>query len=312
MGKVVLVTGANGFVGRHLVSRLCGDSSYEVIATDTHENLVAFGNVDRERITYVNGKLDDDVFMESLRATYRFDTIVHLAGLLSKSSDPAGRGLLFDVNVRGTQRILECAAGGGARFIFPSTGLVYGNRAGPFTEDMDRCPRDFYALSKLLGEELIRCSSNMLGFEHVIFRPGILYGPGQRGVMFIPSLVHALVTGSELEMTGGAQTRDLVYVEDFVDALHAAIVAERLQGVFNIGTGAPVALRDIARLGEELAGVEGIVKLGRVPYREHEIWEYCLDSRRAREALGWEPKTALREGLRRAIEYETTSRQVGT
>ncbi len=312
MDKVVLVTGANGFVGQHLVSRLCSDTSCEVIATDTHENLSGFGDVDSERVTYINGKLDDDAFTESLRATYRFDAIVHLAGLLSRSSDPAGRGLLFDVNVRGTQRILECSLRCGARFIFPSTGLIYGDQAGPFTEDMDRCPRDFYALSKLLGEDLIRCCSSTQGFEHVIFRPGVLYGPGQRGVMFIPSLVHALATGSELAMTEGRQTRDLVYVEDFVDALHGAITAERPGGVFNIGTGTPVALREVARLGEELAGVKEIVKLGRVPYREHETWEYCLDSTRARERLGWTPKTPLREGLQRAIEYEKASRQAGT
>jgi nucleoside-diphosphate-sugar epimerase len=142
----------------------------------------------------------------------------------------------------------------------------------------------------------------------VIFRIGILYGPSQANAMFIPSLVRSLIAKKEFPMTKGEQKRDFVYIDDLVNALERAIDRPEISGMFNIGTGKAPMLKEVALRAEELAGVHGKLKLGAIPYREKESWEYCLDSRKAERELDWHASTTINEGLARTIAWETSTR----
>ncbi|OGJ90219.1 MAG: hypothetical protein A2487_07385 [Candidatus Raymondbacteria bacterium RifOxyC12_full_50_8] len=302
MGTVVLVTGANGFVGRHLIPALLQESNLEVFATDIHDSLIAETDT-MSSVMYLKGDLSDRVFVNRLHQDRPFDCVIHLAAVLSQATDMNTYFAIMNSNIQATFLLLEAAKNNKARFIFPSTALVYGNQKGPFREDMLTNPGDFYALSKLMCEQLIRFYGNKYNVPSVIFRIGILYGLSQTGQMFIPSLISALLAGRDFPMTKGEQTRDFVFIEDFILAVKTVLGHNELSGIFNIGTGNAPTLKEAAQIAERVANAYGVIKLGAVPYREKESWEYCLNSTKALRELKWQASTSLEQGLAKTIAF---------
>jgi UDP-glucose 4-epimerase len=304
MGTVVLVTGANGFVGRHIVNRLASNREYRVIATDIHDNAIPLYRDGPAPAAYYTGDLRDAGFLETLFQQEHCDRIVHLAGVLSKAEDARTHRLCFETNVYSTLNVLQRAREQRSRVIFPSTGLIYGNREGPFTENMTVAPADFYSLSKKMAEELIVHFHKRFDLSYLIFRPAILYGPAQHGTMFIPSALATLRAGKEFDMTAGEQKRDFLFVEDFTDAVIAACENDRACGIYNAGSGTSITLREAANSIETVLDIHGMINAGARDYREHEVWEYELDSSRAEKELGWRANTDFESGIRAIIEYD--------
>jgi len=233
----------------------------------------------------------------------RFDVIVHLAAILSQRDDFETYYSRIDSNMKASFLVLEVAKAHGARVIFPSTALIYGDQKGPFTEDMEPRPADFYSFSKHLCEKVILFYQQRFGIRPVIFRPAILYGPGQGDTMFIPSLVKSLLAGREFPMTKGEQNRDFVFIGDFVHAVGEALRNENIAGIFNIGTGRRWKLVDAAFLAEKLVGVQGKVQPGALAYRPNESWDYCVSHEKIKKETGWYPSTGLEDGLRATIQW---------
>lgn len=309
MDPVVLVTGANGFVGRHIVDRLARSGAWRIVATDMHDHLIALHGDPFDSITYVSGDLADTPFVESLRHLERIDAVIHLAANISKSTDITTYFSIMNSNINATFLLLEAAKEHGARFLFPSTALVYGNQPTPFAESMPPQPQDFYAMSKHMSEQLITFYHTKYRLRALIFRIGILYGPGQGASMFIPSLVECLLHNRPFNMTKGEQTRDFVYIDDFVDAVEAALARPQTTGTVNIGSGSAPSMREVALTAQELCEKTDLVAIGVLPYRDNEVLDYRLDSTLARSILGWKPHTDLRTGLARIIEYEQQREQ---
>jgi UDP-glucose 4-epimerase len=297
MGGLILVTGAGGFVGRHVIAALVRAGRYRVVAIDRKQTPPPL----EEGVRYLRADLCDPAVIDTLTEEGPYTGIVHLAGLLSKGDDLDTHRRLHRVNVGATLSMLEVARRHQSAFVFPSTGLVYGDRPGPFTEDMTPRPGDFYALSKLMGEEFVGFFARRHGLRTVVMRPSIIYGPGQTGGMFIPALIDALRAGREFPMTAGEQKRDFVYVEDVASAVLAALEHEDTSTTVNIGGCVSGPIVEVARIAEKLVGTSGLLRPGAVPYREHEVWDYALDSTRAEEVLGWRPRVSIEEGLRRTI-----------
>jgi len=308
MDKVILVTGANGFVGRHVIQRLAQDVQLKIVATDIHENMVSLSDQTRG-VIYVSGDVSSKAFVDSLAATHHFDSIIHLAAVISQTPDSNTYLSIVNSNVHATFLLLEMAKAHDARFIFPSTALVYGVQECPFREEMVPDPGDFYALSKQMCEQLIRFYTSRYRVASVIFRIGILYGPSQTVKMFIPWIIGSLFAGEEFPMTLGEQKRDFVYIGDLVEALGMVLARPEVTGTYNIGSGSAPSMKDVAALVEELTGIAGKVKIGALPYREREVWDYRLDNSKARETFGWTPGTPLREGLTRTIRYHLSTKQ---
>lgn len=297
----VLVTGANGFVGKNLIGRLNTMPGLSIVATDLHGD---FSGDKAECITYLKGDLSDPEFMDSLRNLFSFDAIVHLAAVLPQNEDATTGSTVMNFNFNTTYLLLEIARICKSRFLFPSTALIYGseNRA-PFTEEMTPAPENSYALSKHMSEELIRLYAQKYDLSFAIFRIGVLYGAGQKGNMFIPSMVEKILKGEEFSMTGGEQVRDFIYVTDLVDLLSKALGEKSdVNGTFNAGSGTAQSVKDAALLIESAAGRKGLLNIGALPYRENEIWNYCLDNKKACAAFDWKPQVSLQEGLRRTVE----------
>lgn len=305
MGKTILITGANGFVGKNIVHYLSQNEDLTIVATDIHDTLLRLdSNVDSP-VTYISGDLASKKLAELLRQNYHFDHIIHLAAIISQAEDMSTYFSVMDSNIYTTFLLLEIAREHGARMILPSTALIYGNKDAPFSEEFRADPEVFYAMSKYMSEELIRFYNRKYALNYLIFRIGIFYGPGQlpSSKMFVPSLIDSLLKGKEFAMTEGEQVRDFVYITDFVNLLKKALHRNDIQGLFNVGTGHAPTLKDIAMMAEKLTNTTGLLRLGAIPYRKEEVWKYCLDNTKVREAFDWEPLITIEDGLQKTIDF---------
>lgn len=292
----VLVTGAAGFLGSWTTRRL-REASYRVVATDRVVGTSAAGPL-------LVGDLNDEAFVARLATAGPFDTIVHFSWPAPRLDDTSLNDPTQVEPVVTVIRLLELARAHGASFIFPSTTLLYGSQGAPFREQMELQPATPYAFSKAVGELAIAYHGRRYGQPFTILRPGVVYGPGQQGRMFIPSLVRALVAGEPFPMTGGEQLRDFLFVDDLARLVVRAVEARSRTAVVNASGGGGTRLREVAELAERVAGVHGLVAPGAVPYREQEIWDYSLDGLRAQELFDWTPQTPLAAGLLLTIEAE--------
>jgi nucleoside-diphosphate-sugar epimerase len=301
--RTILLTGAGGFIGRHVLRDAASRGSRDRwILTDLRAPQAWWGLPGRTE--FVAGDLADRGFCRDLSAKGDITHVIHLAGWLGKGGSDEDRDILLRANLLSTVNLLDALREREApHFLLPSTGLVYGDQQGPFHEAMPVLPRDDYAWSKHLAEQtLLTYARNGLA-RACIVRPAVIYGPGQRGEMFIPSLVRSLREGKRFAMTAGEQKRDLLCVEDLARAL-LLLCESNLEGKFNAGTGRGVLLKEIARIGAGLLGRPELLGLGDIPYRSQEVWDYALDPSRLQEATGWEPLVALEEGIRKTIEWE--------
>jgi UDP-glucose 4-epimerase len=303
----ILVSGANGFVGRHCVHRLLREG-YRVLATDLNEQLAPWKAGDAEQVEYLAGDLSKPSLHAILREHHRFDAAIHLAGLLPKADTAENNRLILEVNVGGTLEMLETCKVHGARILFASSAMVYGDQPAPYHEALEPRPGNMYGLTKLMGEQLVMQYYQRSAIPWTVFRPGVLYGAGQGGGQFVPSMITQMLRGNDFPMTRGEQKRDFIYVDDFIDLMIAALRSPR-EGIFNVGGGQPVTMIEAARMIEELTGTSDTVKVGALPYREHELWEYSLDISKSEQIFNWRPVTRLRDGLRKAVTHAKETAQ---
>ncbi|PCC72748.1 UDP-glucose 4-epimerase [Nannocystis exedens] len=205
---------------------------------------------------------------------------------------------LAEMHVAAPLRALSAAAARGARrVVYVSTGEVYGLQPVPFVEDAQRLGDTPYARAKIRGEDEVRAAAARLGLEAIVVRPGVVYGPGQRPGMLIPSLLAALRAGQRFACTPGEQTRDFVHVGDVGRLLARCTEDGAPAGVYNAGTGVESAVAMVVRALAWRLGRTDLVDLGALPYRGSEVMRYVLDPTRAKERLGFVAQVALADGL---------------
>jgi UDP-glucose 4-epimerase len=290
-----LVTGGAGFIGSHLVDALLarGDEVHVVdnLATGRRENLSPAATLHE---TDVREPLEDAF------AAARPQRVFHLAAQADVGTSVERPLLDADVNVLGTLRVLEAARSHNAPVVFSSTGgALYGECPEPAREDAPREPLAPYGASKLCGEEYLATWNRLHGTRHVALRFGNVYGPRQLpklegGVVAI--FMQRLRAGERGTIFGdGEQERDFVYVGDVVRALLAAAESEAA-GAFNVGTGVATSVNELWKRCAAAAGSDADAE--HADPRPGELRRSVLDVSRAREALGWEPRTPLDVGLR--------------
>lgn len=304
----ILLTGASGFIGRNLVEFDEGGHSWTLV--DNQPCFIA--HHDRSEFENVQVDLRDGLAVRELVEHRRPEVVIHLAGWTGKGRTHENRRQLLEANVATTWNLLEALAETGTagktlpQFLLPSTALVYGNQPGPFRESMVPRPVDDYGLSKLMAEDIARSYGARGVVIPVILRAAVLYGPGQQGGMFVPSLVKSLATGSRYPMTAGMQKRDFLHVRDAVRGIFAILRSGR-DGEFQLGTGVGVPMVEVAQLLAEAAGRKDLLGVGEIPYRDNESWEYVVDPWLIRELTKWEPEVSLEQGLRETLAWEMAS-----
>jgi UDP-glucuronate 4-epimerase len=305
----VLVTGAAGFIGSHLVDRLLAEGD-EVTAVD---NLDAFydparkranlrGAAGHPRFRLVEADIRDAERVSALVAEIRPEVVVHLAaraGVRPSIDDPA---LYTAVNVQGTVHLLDAARrlDPRPRFVYASSSSVYGDRTdAPFREsDPVDHPVSPYAATKRACELLAYTFHHLHGLPVTGLRFFTAYGPRNRPDLAVAKFAALIDRGEPVPMFGdGTTRRDYTFVGDVVDGVCRAV--EKCEGynIYNVGNSNPVELGSmIEALGAALGKVP---RIRRHPEQPGDVRQTYADISRASSELGYRPRTPFDEGLRR-------------
>jgi nucleoside-diphosphate-sugar epimerase len=280
----VLVTGANGFVGRRLLEM--NEGGRQIVA------LARARGLDFPAVDWVDHDLTAP--LAAARLPEHVDAVVHLAQSRRYREFPEGAPDVFAVNTRSTFELLEYARRAGARsFVYASTGGVYAPRGRPLVETDPVEPSSFYFGSKYAGELLVRSYGEF--FSTVILRPFAVYGPGQER-MLVPTLVERVTSGDVVTVQGDPGLRiNPIYVDDAVRAVESALGFSG-SGVFNVAGDEAVTVTELVELIGDVAGVRAVVE-----HVDGESGELVGDNARMRETLGVVPRVSLREGLSRTV-----------
>ena len=300
----ILLTGGAGFIGSHLLEHLIARGDDVAVVDDFNDyydpaikrrNLPAKGFRLHER---------DIRNAADLVAAEKPDLVVHLAARAGVRPSLAQPALYESVNVAGTLGLLEaCRASGVGRFVFASSSSVYGNAAVPFREDDETLkPISFYGATKLLGEHYIRIYSQLHGLQSTCLRFFTAYGPRQRPDMAIHAFTAAISQGREIPMFGdGTTERDYTYITDIVEGILGAIDHPEPFGIYNLGESRTIQLRRLIELIGQNVGREPKIKV--LPEQPGDVQRTFASIDRARTRLGYAPKVAIEEGLRRFVEW---------
>ncbi|WP_216320893.1 NAD-dependent epimerase/dehydratase family protein [Deinococcus aestuarii] len=304
-----LVTGAAGFVGSHVVDRLLREG-WAVTAVDnfdaTYDPAVKTRNVaaHARHPGYRLERLDvrEEPALLTRLEPEPIDAIVHLAALVGGRSSVDRARAYQDVNVLGTQSLLEFARQRGVpHFVFASSGGVYGGCPNlPWREsEAVRGPLSPYAASKLSGELLGHVYAHLYGLRFVALRLFTVYGPRQRPDLAIHRFARRMLAGWPIPVFGdGHSRRDYAFVTDVVDGVLGALAYEgRLFEVINLGGGSPVRLSEMIATLEDVLGTRA--RLERLPEQAGDVPQTWADLSRARDLLGYAPHTPFAEGVTR-------------
>jgi nucleoside-diphosphate-sugar epimerase len=302
----VLLTGASGFIGSHLCRRLVGDGADVHVLTSTVSSVYPIRLTDlRGLITVHEGSLCDRGAMDVVARRVRPSHVFHLGAYTHVGKSWQRVDECIQTNVQGTVNLLQALAEVGyERFVYTSTSEVYGDIDVPFREDAIVNPISPYSVSKYAGERYCRLFHRSHGWPIVLVRPFNAYGPAQTPDRVIPEIITRALTGQDIPMTEGCQTREFNFVEDIADGFVRAASVDGVEGrLFNIGCGEEVTMRELASTVLDLMGDPVKALFGALPERPTEIPRMYCDSNSARTVLGWSPRHCLRDGLARTIEW---------
>lgn len=291
VNKKILITGGEGFIGRHLTKSLLGLGAQPILCS-------RHARPRSDAIGVLQLDLADMADKGNLLSQYEFDAVVHLAssGSLQKrystiTTDVAMVANLFDLLL----------ATGCQKFIFLGSADQYGSAVAPQTEQTPPSPINLYGLGKTLIDVMIDYAARTTPAQVITLRPFSVYGPGQPERMFLSQLLQSCQTGEAFKMSRGDQLRDFVYVEDVCQAIICAITSDIAQGVYNVGTGVGTRLWDLVQLVLKLTNSDVSIQRGFYS-RSGDPPELVADLTQTLRDLGWKPITPLEQGLRKTID----------
>lgn len=307
--QTVLVTGAGGFIGSHLVERLV-ELGARTRALVRYNSFNSRGWLDhsrlREDIEIIPGDVRD---LDGLRRAFQsVDIVFHLAALIGIPYSYYAPLSYIRTNAEGTLNVLQSARDADVGMIVhTSTSEVYGTaRQVPIDETHPLQAQSPYAASKIAADKLAEAFHLSFGLPVAIIRPFNTYGPRQSARAVVPTIVTQALNGSEVYLGNLAPTRDFNYVADTVEGfVRVAECDEAIGRVINIGSGRETSIGHLAKTILRLLpkDVHIVRDDERVRPDGSEVYRLLADNRVARELLGWKPSVSLEEGLRLAIEW---------
>jgi NAD dependent epimerase/dehydratase len=310
-GRSVLVTGAGGFIGGHLVERLVRDGA-RVRALCRYNSRNERGTLDwldpnaMVEVEVILGELRD---LESVSgAVEGMEIVLHLGAQIAIPYSYVNPRDFVEVNVLGTMNVAQAALRHGVqRIVHTSTSEVYGTaQSVPITESHPLEPQSPYAASKVAADKLMDSYHRSFDLPVCVLRPFNTYGPRQSARAIIPTIISQALAGSTLRLGSLHPRRDLTFVEDTADGFVAAATHDAALGrTIQLGTNHDVSVGDLVEMVGEILGRELTVETDplRVRPGKSEVERLISGPLLARELLGWEPTVDVREGLTRTIEW---------
>lgn len=253
MSKKVLVTGAAGFVGSHVLDHLI-NAGYDAVALDDLSG--GFEDNVNSKALFVEGSINNEQLVNALFAEHQFAFVFHLAAYAAEGLSHFIRRFNYNNNLVGSINLINAAINSGTVecFVFTSSIAVYGANQLPMREDTIPSPEDPYGISKLAVELDLKSAHEMFGMNYMIFRPHNVYGERQnigdpyRNVVGI--FMNQIMQGKDLTIFGdGMQTRAFSHIDDVAPIIAASIEnKEAYNEIFNIGADKPYTVKELATI----------------------------------------------------------------
>lgn len=308
-----LVTGGAGFIGSHVVDALLREGHHVTVLDnfdDFYARDVKEENIRPHRVhskwRLIEADLRDGELLRRSLSNLTFDVIVHLAakaGVRPSIQDPIG---YQDVNVRGTQNLLEFARASGChRFVFGSSSSVYGiNPRVPWSEDDHVLePISPYASTKVSGELLGHVYSHLYGIRFIALRLFSVYGPRLRPDLAIHKFARLIDAGEPIPVFGTGDTRrDYTYIDDIVTGILQAIDYDATQyEIINLGNSHTITMREMIDGLEAALGKRARIEW--LPAAAGDVPQTWADVSKAHRLLGYSPRTPYVEGVRQFVTW---------
>jgi len=310
----VLVTGAAGFIGSHLVERLLETTNDSILALDNfndyykpdlkRQNVTAFA--DDPRVTLVEVDVCDGGAVRRLFEMHAIRNVFHLAAYAGVRASVARPELYVKNNVEGTLMLLEAARLHPVdRFVLASSSTVYGKGVEPpFVEDRPLgIPQSPYGATKRAAELLGFTYLSLHDVPVVCVRPFSVYGPRLRPDLALMIFSAAIQEGRPIPLYGdGSVRRDFTHVRDMCDGVLAAMTAKNVVGeAINLGHNEPIEIRKVIAALEKEFGKQANIDYQ--PARPEDMPMTCADLTKAQRLLGYKPKVDFADGVTQFVEW---------
>lgn len=280
----VLITGINGFIGKHLANKL----------------------IQRGHIVLGLGRSNGGALNRAIveKVTRNVEIVIHLAALTSHKDIEENKFEALETNLQGTKNVLDAfsKSKNAHKFLYASSGKVYGRIYRlPISEDHTTNPLGTLGKSKLIAEKLIDFYSGDQK-EFIIFRIFNVYGPGQRKNFLIPTILEQL-NKKKMVLGDLEAKRDYIYIDDLINAFVLAIEKKGIPGVsiYNICTGRSFSASQIVRKISKIKGIDIKIKSNPTLIRKDEEKDEYGSFEKAKNTFGWESKFSIEEGLKKMI-----------
>jgi nucleoside-diphosphate-sugar epimerase len=295
-----LVTGANGFVGSHVVRQLLASDLNVVALIRPGSSLVRLEGLEQRLEVMRTDLADADTIRTKLNAL-RPDACIHLAWYAEPGKYLDARENLD--SLRHSLGLVEALGGAGCQHMV-GVGTCFEYDMGPklLTEESATKPRTLYAAAKLAFSIVAAQRLAQLGIGMAWVRPFYMYGPYEDERRLVPAAIRALAAGREFASTSGEQVRDYLHVEDMAAGI-CALSRKNLEGTFNVCSGQPVTVASLLQTLGDVFGRPDLIRLGAVPNREGDPMFVGGDNQHLRTEAQWSPRYQLRDGLAATVEW---------
>lgn len=306
--KIVLVTGAGGFIGSHLAEALVrlGANTRALI----HYNSIGScgwlqDSQLKPDIEIVYGDITDPY---ALKPIFKgVDTVFHLAALIAIPYSYTSPQSYVTTNINGTLNVLQNSLDAGvSKVIHTSTSEVYGTAEFiPINESHPLQGQSPYSATKIAADKLAEAYRLSFNLPVTTIRPFNTYGPRQSQRAIIPTIIAQALYGSEIKLGTTTATRDFNYVYDTVQGFLLAAIADADGETINIGTGIETSVDKLVRIVSELTECTNpiVQEQDRLRPKDSEVWRLCADNQKAQDLIGWQPTYSLKEGLIATIDW---------
>ncbi len=309
--RKVLVTGAGGFIGSHLVEALVleGAQVRAFVRYNSRGSLGLLHQLPKEinsNIQVISGDLRDHAAVE--QASKGVSCIFHLGALIAIPYSYVHPVEVVETNILGTVNILQAARSLGVeRVVHTSSSEVYGTALRvPIGEDHPLQGQSPYSASKIGADKIVESYYCSFELPVVTLRPFNTFGPRQSTRAIIPSIITQTLTSNVVKIGNLGARRDLTYISDTIQGFLKVAQTEGIEGeTFNLGTGSDISIAELAQVIFSIIGKHPELEIEKARLRpeKSEVQRLLSDNQYAKERLGWRPEVSLHDGLARTIEW---------
>ncbi len=319
----IFVTGADGFIGSHLIEKLVklGHDVTALVLYNSFNNIGWLSQIEKEKyknLKIIFGDVRDENFI--FLNTKKVDVIFHLAALISIPHSYLSYQSFVDTNVTGTMNILTSSKRNKIKKVFiTSTSEVYGTgQKLPIKENHPLNPQSPYAASKVAADQLSISFYKSFGLPVTILRPFNTFGPRQSSRAVIPTIISQVISGKKNIKIGNIKTsRDFTFIDDTVNAFVKALHAKKIEGeVINISSNNQIYIKDIIRQIKNITSINFNIKLEkkRLRPKKSEVEVLVGENKKAKKLLGWNisksKNLSFYDGLKKTIKWFSDSKNL--